>query len=630
MKRIRKGIFAIAVVLLISLLGQSLPPISQPTFAEDQAGAAAQVPLTYRYQDELGNRISPDVVKMVDDGSIQPISAYAVATIGQYELIDNFSDGPDGYFVSSQQENLIVYTYRLKNGGKVHVKHVDENGRELATTDTLIGSAGDTYRTSPKTIENYDLLSVTGAAEGTYTANQEVTVTYTYRLKADVTILKVRHIQESSGEEIAISEEYVKLGTSYTTEALNDPDFSLKRVEGQTSGQISDKETLITYYYTSNLPAKVTVYHVNPRLGKDAPFAVEELTGQDGTPYQTSAKDIPTVVFYKSSSNTSGIFISGQDIEVIYEYIKPVNLTINYYDNAGNVLQPSITVTRNDFDISEYVPQTIGDYEHYYTQAPPEGDLPADPYAYNTDYTYYAYYRKIPTSQVTIKYVDDSGNELEPEESLTGKVGETYSVSAKAIPGYELVKTEGAESGAFGSSNTAVTYTYRAVTTTTTTTTSTTTSATTTAETSTSTSTTATTTAEPTTSSTATTTAEPTSSAASTTTAEPTTSATETTVESGASAATTTEVATTTITAEPTTSSTATTTATTIEPDTSSTETGSVNTEVMTDKISTKLNQKRALLPKTGSDDSLIAVPIGSLLLLIATLYWHQKRTHNN
>ncbi len=597
MKRIRKGIFAIAVVLLISLLGQSLPPISQPTFAEDQAGAAAQVPLTYRYQDELGNRISPDVVKMVDDGSVQPISAYAIATIGQYELIDNFSDGPDGYFVSSQQENLIVYTYRLKNGGKVHVKHVDENGRELATTDTLIGSAGDTYRTSPKIIENYDLLSVTGAAEGTYTANQEVTVTYTYRLKADVAILKVRHIQESSGEEIAISEEYVKLGTPYTTEALNDPDFSLKRVEGQTSGQISDKETLITYYYTSNLPAKVTVYHVNPRLGKDAPFAVEELTGQDGTPYQTSAKDISTVVFYKSSSNTSGIFISGQDIEVIYEYIKPVNLTINYYDNAGNVLQPSITVTRNDFDLSEYVPQTIGDYEHFYTQAPPEGDLPADPYAYNTDYIYYVYYRKIPTSQVTIKYVDESGNELEPEESLTGKVGETYSVSAKAISGYELVKTEGAESGVFGSSNTAVTYTYRAVTTTTTTT-----SATTTAETSTSTSTstTATTTAEPTTSSTAT-----------TTTAESTTSATETTVESSASAATTT-------------------TATTIELDTSSTETGSVNTEVMTDKISTKLNQKRALLPKTGSDDSLIAVPIGSLLLLIATLYWHQKRTHNN
>ncbi|MEY8700719.1 MucBP domain-containing protein [Streptococcus ferus] len=597
MKRIRKGIFAIAVVLLISLLGQSLPPISQPTFAEDQAGAAAQVPLTYRYQDELGNRISPDVVKMVDDGSVQPISSYAVATIGQYELIDNFSDGPDGYPVSSQKENVVIFTYRLVNGGKVHVKHVDENGRELATTDTLIGSAGDTYRTSPKTIENYDLFSVTGAAEGTYTANQEVTVTYTYRLKADVAILKVRHIQESSGEEIAISEEYVKLGTPYTTEALNDPDFSLKRVEGQTSGQISDKETLITYYYTSNLPAKVTVYHVNPRLGKDAPFAVEELTGQDGTPYQTSAKDIPTVVFYKSSSNTSGIFISGQDIEVIYEYIKPVNLTINYYDNAGNVLQPSITVTRNDFDLSEYIPQTIGDYEHFYTQAPPEGDLPADPYAYNTDYTYYAYYRKIPTSQVTIKYVDDSGNELEPEESLTGKVGETYSVSAKAISGYELVKTEGAESGVFGSSNTAVTYTYRAVTTTTTTT-----SATTTAETSTSTSTstTATTTAEPTTSSTAT-----------TTTAESTTSATETTVESSASAATTT-------------------TATTIEPYTSSTETGSVNTEVMTDKISTKLNQKRALLPKTGSDDSLIAVPIGSLLLLIATLYWHQKRTHNN
>lgn len=602
MKRIRKGIFAIAVVLLISLLGQSLPPISQPTFAEDQAGAAAQVPLTYRYQDELGNRISPDVVKMVDDGSVQPISAYAIATIGQYELIDNFSDGPDGYFVSSQQENLIVYTYRLKNGGKVHVKHVDENGRELATTDTLIGSAGDTYRTSPKTIENYDLFSVTGAAEGTYTANQEVTVTYTYRLKADVAILKVRHIQESSGEEIAISEEYVKLGTSYTTEPLNDPDFSLKRVEGQTSGQISDKETLITYYYTSNLPAKVTVYYVNPRLGKDIPFAVEELTGQDGTPYQTSAKEFPTVNYSKDSGNTSGIFISGQDIEVIYEYIKPVNLTINYYDDAGNVLQPSITVTRNDFDLSEYVPQTIGDYEHFYTQAPPEGDLPADPYAYNTDYTYYAYYRKIPTSQVTIKYVDDSGNELEPEESLTGKVGETYSISAKAISGYELVKTEGAESGVFGSSNTAVTYTYRAVTTTTTTTTSTTTSAMTTAETSTSTSTstTATTTAEPTTSSTAT-----------TTTAESTTSATETTVESGASAATTT-------------------TATTIEPDTSSTETGSVNTEVMTDKISTKLNQKRALLPKTGSDDSLIAVPIGSLLLLIATLYWHQKRTHNN
>ncbi|MCT4486684.1 DUF5776 domain-containing protein [Levilactobacillus parabrevis] len=62
---------------------------------------------------------------------------------------------------------------------------------------------------------------------------------------------------------------------------------------------------------------------------------------------------------------------------------------------------------------------------------------------------------------VTVHYVDDQGNTLKPNKTLTGSLGDDYKTEPLSISGYKLVKTTGDESGKFTSSDQSVTYIYR-------------------------------------------------------------------------------------------------------------------------------------------------------------------------
>lgn len=68
------------------------------------------------------------------------------------------------------------------------------------------------------------------------------------------------------------------------------------------------------------------------------------------------------------------------------------------------------------------------------------------------------------TSQpVTVHYVDDQGNTLKPDKTLTGKLGDSYKTEPLDIDGYGLTNTTGDETGTFSSTAKSVTYTYAPV-----------------------------------------------------------------------------------------------------------------------------------------------------------------------
>ena len=48
---------------------------------------------------------------------------------------------------------------------------------------------------------------------------------------------------------------------------------------------------------------------------------------------------------------------------------------------------------------------------------------------------------------IIVHYLDINGNTINEEDSIIGGIDEDYTISAKTIPGYTLVKTEGATSG---------------------------------------------------------------------------------------------------------------------------------------------------------------------------------------
>ncbi|MBC6316974.1 MucBP domain-containing protein, partial [Listeria grandensis] len=67
---------------------------------------------------------------------------------------------------------------------------------------------------------------------------------------------------------------------------------------------------------------------------------------------------------------------------------------------------------------------------------------------------------KATVQPVTVRYVDDQGEVLAPEERLTGVLDEAYEAKAKAIAGYRLVATPANQTGTFGTEAQTVTFIY--------------------------------------------------------------------------------------------------------------------------------------------------------------------------
>ncbi|RTX72758.1 hypothetical protein CD117_07855, partial [Mammaliicoccus sciuri] len=63
---------------------------------------------------------------------------------------------------------------------------------------------------------------------------------------------------------------------------------------------------------------------------------------------------------------------------------------------------------------------------------------------------------------VTVRYVDENGNPVQPDTVLNGKVGEDYtSTHPSEIEGYDYLRTEGKPTGEYSRDNQTVTYVYQ-------------------------------------------------------------------------------------------------------------------------------------------------------------------------
>lgn len=67
------------------------------------------------------------------------------------------------------------------------------------------------------------------------------------------------------------------------------------------------------------------------------------------------------------------------------------------------------------------------------------------------------------TGKLIVKYQDTEGNELAPDETTSGKVGEGYQHDGKDIDGYTFVKAEGHQEGTFTREDQTITYVYEKV-----------------------------------------------------------------------------------------------------------------------------------------------------------------------
>ncbi|NAB10767.1 hypothetical protein GUI49_06145 [Enterococcus mundtii] len=333
----------------------------------------------------------------------------------------------------------------------VTVNYVDEQGNQLAPSETLNGKIGENYTTTPKEIENYVLKETPKNANGIF-SNQAQTVTYVYE-KAEGGTVTVNYVDED-GNKLADPETLTgKIGENYQTSAKDIPNYVLKETPSNANGIFSNQAQTVTYVYEKAEGGTVTVNYVDEDGNKLAD--PETLTGKIGENYQTSAKDIPNYVLKETPSNAQGTFSDqAQTVTYVYEKAEGGTVTVNYVDEDGNKLADPETLTGK---IGENYQTSAKDIPNYVLkETPSNAQGTFSDQAQTVTYVY----EKAEGEAVTVNYVDEDGKALADPETLTGKIGESYETAPKEIKDYVVKETPKNAQGTFSDQAQTVTYVY--------------------------------------------------------------------------------------------------------------------------------------------------------------------------
>ena len=218
-------------------------------------------------------------------------------------------------------ESAAMLTQLIRKSSPVTAKYVDEDGNEIAKSETLTGYVGDEYKTQQKDIAGYSFDKVTGETTGEF-SDVPVTVTYIYtKDKTSAAPVTTKYVDED-GNEIAKSETLTGyVGDAYKTEQKKISGYSFDKVTGKTTGEFSELPVTVTYVYEKDKTsaAPVTAKYVDEDGNEIAKS--ETLTGYVGDAYKTEQKKISGYSFDKVTGKTTGEF-SELPVTVTYVYEK--------------------------------------------------------------------------------------------------------------------------------------------------------------------------------------------------------------------------------------------------------------------------------------------------------------------
>ncbi|ECB9717983.1 LPXTG cell wall anchor domain-containing protein [Listeria monocytogenes] len=342
-------------------------------------------------------------------------------------------------------------TVSEKTDSSVNVFYKDENGNELATSETISGKSGENYQTTEKTITNYKLKEIEGQASGQF-GDSDTTVTYVYE-KADGAPVTVKYV-DGDGNELATSDTLNgKIDAPYQSTAKSLSGWTVKTTPANANGVFTDTNQTVTYVYEKANGAPVTVKYVDGAGNELA--ASDTLNGKIDAPYQSTAKSLSGWTVKTTPANANGVFTdTNQTVTYIYEKADGAPVTVKYIDEDGNELATPDTLNGKIDAPYQATAKSLSGWTVKTTPANANGVFT------DTNQTVTYVYEKADGAPVTIKYLDSDGNELATPDTLNGKIDAPYQATAKSLSGWVVKTTPANANGAFTDTNQTVTYVY--------------------------------------------------------------------------------------------------------------------------------------------------------------------------
>ncbi|WP_314389331.1 MucBP domain-containing protein [uncultured Abiotrophia sp.] len=419
--------------------------------------------VTARYLTEKQDKLADD---LVTTGTVGSNFTLEEKTFQGYELA-RIEGKVSGQYQTEPQVTTFIYTPKelqssTKESGRVQVTYVDEKDAQLADPVTLEGEVDASYATEKKEITGYNFLRVEGPETGTFKTEVQ-NVKYIYQAipkpRGTVNVTYVDKQDAKLSDPVTLEGE---VDASYTTEKKEITGYNFLRVEGPETGTFKTEVQNVKYIYQA-IPkprGTVNVTYVDEQDAKLAdPVTLE---GEVDATYVAEKKEITGYNFLRVEGPETGTFKSEvQNVKYIYQAIPKPRGTVNvtYVDEQDAKLADPETL-EGEVDAAYTVQKKeVSGYNFLRVEGPETGTFKTE--VQNVKYIYQAIPK--PRGTVNVSYVDEQDAKLADPVTLEGEVDAAYATEKKEITGYNFLRVEGPETGAFKSEVQSVKYIYQAI-----------------------------------------------------------------------------------------------------------------------------------------------------------------------
>ena len=419
--------------------------------------------VTARYLTEKQDKLADD---LVTTGTVGSDFTLEEKTFQGYELA-RIEGKTSGQYQTEPQVTTFIYTPKesqssAKESGRVQVTYVDEKDAQLANPVTLEGEVDASYTTEKKEITGYNFLRVEGPETGTFKTEVQ-NVKYIYQAipkpRGTVNVTYVDEQDAKLADQVTLEGE---VDAAYATEKKEITGYNFLRVEGQETGTFKSEVQNVKYIYQA-IPkprGTVNVTYVDEQDAKLADLVT--LEGEVDAAYATEKKEITGYNFLRVEGPETGTFKTEvQNVKYIYQAIPKPRGTVNvtYVDEHDAKLADPETL-EGEVDAA-YTAQKkeVAGYNFLRVEGPETGTFKTE--AQNVKYIYQAIPK--PRGTVNVTYVDEQDAKLADPVTLEGEVDTAYTTEKKEITGYNFLRVEGPETGAFKSEVQSVKYIYQAI-----------------------------------------------------------------------------------------------------------------------------------------------------------------------
>ena len=338
---------------------------------------------------------------------------------------------PDEKTVKMTKEGVTLKYYYVHVSAGVVEKHLDIISGATLHNEVHEGNEGDPYEIKSMTFDGYDLVEdkLPTNAKGTMKVDSfDVIYYYIYRTKVNA-----KYLDKVTGEPVA-DDEVINghEGDAYETERKVVDGYKLVEVPAKADGTMTKDEIDVTYYYV-HTSGGVIVNHLDVKTGKQLKDE-SKIEGYEGDPYETHEENIPgyELVQDRYPDNAKGTMMI-DEIPVNYYYAKLAQVKVRYVDkDTGDDVAEEVVITGKEGDEYTTEAKDVPGYDLVEEPEAKDGVLKAE----DDEVVYY--YRR--PAKVVARYFDqESGKELEAEETTSGYQNDEYVTEAKVVKYYELV-----------------------------------------------------------------------------------------------------------------------------------------------------------------------------------------------